>query len=148
MKTLILILIIASLLQATFLPINLTLIVLICRSFIKTEKSNLILAFGFGLLASHLNLSKLGIESILYIVIIQLTQLISKTRLTSNFLFIVPITFVFLSLERVALSLTGNESVILFPTVLIESLISLPVFFLVRVWEERFIVKRDIKLRM
>lgn len=148
MKTLILILIIFAFLQSTFLPIDLILIVLICRSFIKSDTANLYLAFGFGLLISFLNLYPLGLESILYLLIVQATQILSKSRLTSNSLFIVPITLMFLILNQFVLSVIINQSINLFPNVLLESIIALPTFFLVRLWEERFIIRKNIKLRV
>ncbi len=148
MKTLIVILIIASFLQTTVLPVDLVLIILICRSYIKISRSNLILAFIFGVLISHLSLTTLGFDSLLFVICVQATQILSKTRLAGNFLLIVPITFVLLNLSGILTSVFIHQSLEIFPKILFESLISLPVLYLLRIWEERFIVRGDIKLKV
>jgi len=148
MKTLIVVLIIASFIQTTILPIDLVLIILICRSYTKSSVSNLYLALGFGLLIAHLNLNTLGIDSLIYILAVQITQALSKVRLAGNSLLIIPITFILLGLSHLVSSIILHQSLNLFPKVLIESLISLPIFYGIRLWEERFIVRKEIKLKV
>ncbi len=147
MKTLIIILTVASFLQSTILPIDLVLIILICRSYVKISKSNLYLSLAFGILVSHLSLVNLGFYSLVYILIVAATESLSKTRLAGNSLLIVPISFVLLTLSHILTSLFLHQSLDFFPKVFIESLISLPILYLLRIWEERFIVKGDIKLK-
>lgn len=146
MKTLTAILVIASFLQATILPINLVLIILICRAYIKADKANLILAFAAGLLVSHLSLSPLGFQSVIFLILIQITLVLSKSQVASHPLFIIPLTFILLTLNDLALFRVINF--IFLPSRVLESLLSLPIFYLIRLWEERFIVKKDIKLRL
>lgn len=148
MKTLITVLIICSLLESTVLPVDLVLIILICRSYLKSDKNNLILAFAFGLLDAHLNLTPLGFKSIIYLILIQTTESLSKVRLAGNSLLMVPLIFILLSIDRMATSFFMHQSLELFPKIFIESLISLPIFYLVRLWEERFIVRKEIKLKI
>lgn len=148
MKTLVVILIIASFLQTTVLPIDLVLMILICRSYIKISPSNLYLAFIFGVLISHLNLVTLGLDSLIFIVCVQITQGLSKTRLAGNSLLIIPITFVLLSLSGILTSVFLNQSLEIFPKVLLESLIALPLLYALKMWEERFKVSGDIKLKI
>ncbi|MBI2017698.1 rod shape-determining protein MreD [Candidatus Daviesbacteria bacterium] len=148
MRALIIILIILSFLQATVLSINLVLMILIARSLITTGKSNLYLAFGFGLLSSFLNLSILGLESFLYLLILQFTQAISKSRFANNSLLIIPLSILAFVLNESVLSLVAGSSITLFPKVIWVAVVSLPVFFLVRLWEERFIIRGNIKLRV
>lgn len=136
MKTLIIILIIASLLQTTILPINLVLIILICRAYLKAEPANLYLAFAFGLLISYLDLKPIGVQSIVYLTSVLLIQVLSKSRLAGHWLLITPISLIFLSLNQLSTK------------VIWESLFSLPIFYLIRWWEERFIAQKDIKLRL
>lgn len=140
MKTLILILIILSFIQTTILPLNLVLIILIVRSLIRPEKNNLLLAFGFGLLLSHLNLQPLGFQSLIYLTSTQLTQILSKSRFSANPLLVVPLTVVFSTFSLMTIQLV--------PQVLIESFLALPIFYILRLWEERFIVRKEIKLRI
>lgn len=147
MRTLIIILIIATFLQSTVLPVDLVLIILICRTYIKPEKANLYLAFAFGLFTSHLSLSPLGFQSLIYLIFVQATESLSKLRLAGNPLLIVPITLVFLSLNQLAISLI-NHAAFQFPNVILASLLSLPALFVIRFWEERFIVRKEIKLRI
>lgn len=147
MKTLIIILIITAFLQTTILPIDLVLLILICRVFVKLDKSNLFLGFFFGLLTSHLSLSYLGFQSLIYLMIIQATQILSKSRLTSHLLWIVPISFSFLSLNQLINSLFTYQ-IFSLQKILLASILSLPILFLVRLWEERFIVRKEIKLRV
>lgn len=148
MKTLIVILIIASFLQTAIIPLDLVLIILICRSYIKIAKSNLYLSLCFGLLVSHLNLTTLGFDSLIYLCVVQITQVLSRIRLAGNSLLIIPITFILISSSRILTSLLPHHSLDLFPKVLLESLISLPILYAVRLWEERFIVRREIKLKV
>lgn len=140
MKTLIIILIIASFLQTTILLIDLVLIILICRAYLKTDKANLYLAFTFGILIAHLNLSNLGVGGLVYLLAVAATQVLSKLRLATNPLLIVPISFVLLSVSQFA-----NWDLL---KILISSLLALPIFYVIRLWEERFIVQKEIKLKI
>lgn len=146
MKTLTIILIIASFLQTTIIPVDLVLLILICRSYIKSDKSNLYLAFAFGLLTSHLNLGTFGIQSLIYLGVVQVTQMLSKIRLAGNPLLIVPISLIFLSLNQVVNSLQSHTTWE-FSGVILISILSLPTLYLIRFWEERFIVQKGVKLR-
>lgn len=147
MRTLIIILIISSFLQSTILPLDLVLIILICRSYIRADKNNLFLAFGFGILDSQLSLITLGFISILYLILVQATQVLSKTRITSNSLLVIPIIFALLSFHQIAISNFTHHSPE-FLKIFLESLLSLPIFYIVRFWEERFIIRKEIKLRV
>ncbi|MBI2329923.1 hypothetical protein HYU94_00855 [Candidatus Daviesbacteria bacterium] len=140
MKTLIIVLIIAAFLQTTILPIDLVLLILICRAYVVSEKNNLYLSFIFGFLISHLNLINLGSQSLIYLVIVQAAQILSKIRLAGNPLLIVPISLVFLSLV--------NLGTLDFPKIILTSLLSLPILYSLRLWEERFIVRKEIKLKV
>lgn len=148
MKTLIIILVIAAFLQSTILPLDLVLIILICRAYVKGGKENLYLAFIFGLLTAHLNLTLLGVNSILYVLLIQITQILSRSRLAANLLVIIPLAFILLSVNKVTNAFLLQETIQIFPRVLIESVLALPTLHLIRLWEERFIVRKEIKLRV
>lgn len=148
MKTFIVVAIIASFLQSTILPLNLVLIILICRAYIRTEKVNLFLAFIFGLLVAHLTLHPLGLESLIFMIVIQVTQMMSRSPFSTHALLIIPLSFILLSSDLVAISILTQKSIHLMPQVAIESLLSLPIFYLVRVWEERFIIRKEIKLKV
>lgn len=148
MKTLIIILIIASFVQTTVWPFDLVLIILICRSYIRISKSNLYLAFIFGILVSFLSLTTIGFYSLIYLFAVSGTQVLSQHRLARNSLAVVPITFLMMCFSRIVTSIFMHKSVDLFPNVLIESIISLFIFYALRLWEERFIVRADIRLKV
>lgn len=148
MKTLIAILIIASFVQSTIIAVNLVLIILICRAFIKEEDKNLYLAFAFGLLIAQLNANLLGFQSSIYLITIFATHLIQRSRFARNWILIIPLGFIFFSLDTTVMSVLTNQSIQLFPKAVWETLLIVPVFHLSRIWEERFIPKKDIKLRV
>lgn len=148
MKTLILILIIISFIQNTILPVNLVLIILIVRAVIRPEKNNLILAFVFGLLSSHLSLQTAGLQSLIYLCLVQITQVLSKSRISAHPFLIIPLTVFLSAVNLIIVSLFNRQSIQLMPQVIIESIFSLPIFYLLRLWEERFIVRKEIKLRV
>ncbi len=148
MKTLIIILILISFLQSTIMPLELVLLVLICRSYIKEDRTNLYLAFAFGLLTSHLTLTPLGLNSLIFVILVQITQVLSKTRLAGNLLLIIPLIFILLSAKELISLFLIRQTFSLSPTILLESLLAFPILFVVRLWEERFVVRKEIKLKI
>ena len=148
MKILIMILTLVSFIQTTIFPIDLVLIILICRGYIKDDPKNLYLAFVFGLLVSMLDLKLLGLQSIIYLILIQATQVFSRLRLAGSWLLIFPINLILLYLSLFINSIFLHQSAQYFPKIFIGSFLSLPIFFLIKLWEERFIVHKGIKLRI
>ena len=148
MKTLIAILIIFSFIESAILSLDLVLVILICRSYIRSDKSNLFLAFGFGLLIDYLNLTVLGINSLVYLLFVFLIQSLSRSRLSGNLFLIIPLTFCLLLINQLIAFLLFHQPFEIFPKIILESLFSLPILYLVRIWEERFIVQKGIKLRV
>ncbi|TSC66768.1 MAG: Uncharacterized protein CEO21_41 [Microgenomates group bacterium Gr01-1014_80] len=148
MKTLIVVLILLSFLQATLIPFDLVLIFLILRAYETPGKENFNLAFGFGLLVSYLENSPLGVYSLIYLGLILAAYLYKKTPISSNLLFGLPLIVMVLSINSISASLLFSSSVQLFPKVFYETLIAIPVYFIVKVWEERFVLKNEVKLRV
>ena len=147
MKTLIISLIIISLLQYTILPMNLVLIILICRSYLRPDKTNFLLAFFIGLFDSHLNLTTLGVSSLIYLTVVAAVEGLSRSRLAGSSFLIVPLAFSLLLASQLIFFYFTHQSLDLLK-VFLESLISLPIFYLVKIWEERFIVYKDRKLKI
>lgn len=147
MKTTIIILFIAAFLQATIVPVKLVLIILICRAYLKPERSNLFLAFAFGLMTAYLTLDDLGLQSLIFLMLIQLAQIFSKVRIFSHPLLIVPLTFGLLSINGFVYSLINQQSFQIPPSFFTESILSLLIIYLVKFWEERFIVQKEVKLK-
>ncbi|MDO8570178.1 MAG: hypothetical protein Q7R97_01165 [Candidatus Daviesbacteria bacterium] len=147
MNLLIAILFFIIFLEGTILPFDLVLVILITRSFIVQEKSNYYLAFFFGLLASLLLGYPQGLLSLIYLFSVQISHIIKSTNLAAYWIAVLPLTFFCLLIEQFILQLLNisnfNLILIIIPTILV-----LPVYFIVRIWEERFIVSKDIKLKM
>ena len=148
MKTLIVVLILFSFLQATLIPFDLVLIFLILRAYEISGKENLYLAFGFGLLVSYLENSPLGVYSLIYLGLILTTQFYKKTPISSSLLFGLPLIVMILSINLIITSLLFSSSIQLFPRVLYETLVAVPVYFILKNWEERFVFKNEVKLRV
>lgn len=147
MKTLIVILIILSFVESSVLPLDLVLIVLICRGYIRSDKSNLWLAFSFGLVKSYLSLTTMGINSLIYISLVALIQSLSKSRLAGNSTLIIPLSFILLFINQLVYLLIFHEH-FLTSKMILESVLSLPILALVKFWEERFVVRKEIKLKV
>lgn len=140
-------LILISFLQTTLLPLNLVLLILISRSFIVSEKQNLWLAFWFGLLVSFLSGFPLGSLSIIYLFIVALVQSIKKAQFVSHWVFILPLSFILLLFDHLVRNLVIGASFNFIP-VIIQTALALPVYLLVRLYEERFIPKAGIRLKV
>lgn len=143
----IVVLLFLSFLQATLVPINLVLIVLICRSFVVEEKENLYLAFGFGLLMSLLIGFPLGILSLIYLLMIYLVYFIKSTPLAAYWVIILPLTLIISALDQF-LENPGLGLGLHLGYLLRVGAFALPLYLVIRFWEERFIPRSDIKLKV
>ena len=149
MLVLSLILILLSFLQAVFLPWQIVLLVLINRSLIKEDTANLYLAFGLGLLASFLDRFPLGLLSILYLSMVLAIYLLKKTNISNQIYIIFPVAFVALILDQLARTLQSGAKLSLdINSILFQLVLVLPIYILVRFWEERFTPKKDVKLKI
>lgn len=147
MKTLVVILVLLAFIQTTIFPVDLVLIIILLRAYIRVDKTNLYLAFAIGLLISFLQQLPLGIYSFTFIVLTQLTHLLSKLPISKNFLSVFPVTFILLSMNELNSSLLAGRS----PDwlrILWGSLLALPLYFVLKFWEERFVVRPEIKLKV
>lgn len=148
MRAFIFVLILASFIQAAILPINLVLLLIVIRSYIKVEKENLFLAFSFGLLVSFLQHSPLGLYSLLYLVLVEITHLFSRVPISRNFFTIIPMLIIILVLNDVLSLLIEGLSIHIYPQILIEGILILPIYIVLRLWEERFVVRREVRLKV
>lgn len=147
MKTLLLFITLFAFLQSAFLPVNLVLVLLIARSLIIDDRENLYLAFFGGLILSFLTQINLGYYPILFLAVVKLSGMFKMLPVSFNLL------MVFLSGALiVALTTTVNRLVIgqyveVWPH-LMEAVLVIPTYFFVKLWEERFVVKSHMKLKM
>lgn len=147
MTVLLSILLFLSFLQGALLPFDLVLIFLLVRSFITSGKENLWLAFSFGLLVSVLQGSLLGFFSLVYLTAVVTSHLIRKTHLASHWIAILPLSIVFLLAERFLVNVFFG-STLNYSFLLVETALVLPFYFALRLWEERFVVKKEIRLKI
>lgn len=133
--------------QSAFLPFNLVLVLLVARSLAVEDRNNLVLAFAGGLVLSFLTQVNLGYWPLVFILTVKLTAMVKKLPISFNPLIIFLSGSVIVLLVALTGSLFINEKIQIFSHI-IESVLIVPVFYLVRAWEERFVVKGAIKLRM
>lgn len=148
MKTLIVVLVLLSFLQVTLIPLNLVLLILILRAYLYPEKINLYLGFFLGLLISFLDSQTLGVYSLAYVFFIQIIHIFRKTPFALHYFVIIPAIVLILSLNRIFLSVVTGSSIQLWPQILKESFLIIPVFLFLKIWEERFVVKPEVKIRL
>lgn len=147
MKIFFLVLILLAFLQSAFLPLNLVLVLLIARSLAIEDKSNLILAFGSGLVLSFLTQVNLGYWPVVLILAVRLTAMIRKIPVSFNPAVIILSGIIVISIVAIINSFFIGENIQILYRVF-EAILVLPAFYLTRAWEERFVVKGTIKLRM
>lgn len=148
MKSLIVVLVILSFIESSILNTNLVLMILILRTFIRSDKDNLYLAIGFGLFLAHLRFQNLGLVPFIYLLIVQMSQLLSRSRLSNNPWVVLPITLLLLLVQDIILAAFNNFSIQIWPKILMEAILLVPTYLLLRFWEERFVVKPEVKLKI
>lgn len=147
MKLFLVILILAAFLQTTFIPFNLCLILLICRSFVSSENQNLVIALLIGIFLSLLTSQNIGFWALIFLSVVKLTQLTKIFPITNNFLTILPTTLFMVTLVSFLENLFHQQS-LNFLKIIFETFLSLPFYLSIRFWEERFIVDPEIKLKI
>lgn len=143
MKTIIIILIFLAFIQVSILPLNLGLMLILSRAFIRQDNFNFWLAFFFGLLLSHLEHLPLGPLSLLFVCLVEIVYFWSKTAFSKNTLTVLPTVALSLLLVEILAAISK-----IWPNILVEVALILPVYLLVRFWEERFIVRKEFKLKV
>lgn len=147
MKTFTFILVVSVFLQSSFLPFNLVLILLICKSLAKPDKYNLILAFGAGILVGILQSQNIGFWALSFLLLVRLVSLSKMLPFSKNIITIQVVLAIAIiamgAFERVYLGQSFESS-----TALTEIFLSLPVYIILMFWNERFILKTDSRLKL
>lgn len=142
---------ILSLIQTSLLPadfnLNLMLLVLISKSFISYELKNYYIALIGGLLLGYFQSVNLGFWALIYITVVLLTHFIRRLPISANSLTVIPVSLILITLVTLAESLYLKQS-INFLQILMQAILMLPIFGAVRLWEERFVPKGEIKLKI
>lgn len=147
MKLVILTLIILTLLQTVLLPVNLVLLLILARSLVTDEKSNLWLAFLAGILLGLMSGTNLGFWAVIFLVVVKLVVIIKQLPIQINLRTVLPISLGIIVLVNLVewwflkVSLSQLK-------VLTEVLLSLPIYLIVGWWEERFVVAPAVKLKL
>lgn len=147
MKTLILILILAALVQSAFLPINLVLLILISRSLVVEDLTNLYLAFGSGILVGITQSENIGLLALIFLLAVKIGEISKHLPFSSSILIVIPVSLVIMFLSALAEQIFLGHT-IQFSQVLIEAVVSFPIFIMVKFWEERFVVPSGVKLKL
>lgn len=147
MKTFIVILIISALIQTSFLPLNLCLLLIVCRSIVVTERLNYYLAFMVGILVGILGSQNMGEWALIYIGTVWLSTLSKRLPVSHNLVTVIPILLIVIGIANFAEQFLFNTS-IEYSKMIMEMILSLPIFLLVKFWEERFTVKAGIRLKL
>jgi len=122
--------------------------VIILRAYIKVDLANLWLAFFFGMFVAFLGHINLGLTPILYLVLVNVTHLLAKSPLSKNIFSMVPlVVLASVMIEFLTTQPFGSTPRFL-PRVVIEGVLSLPIYLILKVWEDRFVVRSQIKLKM
>lgn len=136
-----------SFLQGALLPVDLILIFLLTRSFIVSGKENLWFAFSFGLLVSVLQGFPIGFFSLFYLVAVTTSHIIRRTHLASHWIAILPLSIIFLLAENFLVNIFFGSTINL-RLFFVSVALVLPFYFILRLWEERFVVKKEIRLKI
>lgn len=146
MKTFLLFLSLFAFLQSAFLPINLVLVLLIARDLVVEDRDNLLLAFFGGLILSFLSQINLGYFPLIFILTVKLNALLKKLPVSLNPLMIFLYGSLLITLAALLNSFFVSQQLTI-AVHLIEAILVLPSYYLVKLWEERFLVKSQ-KLRV
>lgn len=146
MKTFLLIIILCSFLQSAFLGINLVLVFIIGRSLATNDKNNLYLAFIGGITLSFLMQVNLGYWPLILLIVSKITSSAKFLPLSLN-----PLMILLVGGAQIALVSGGNmliygsEFKVL--NIILEAVFVIAAFYLTKAWDERFVAKREIKLK-
>lgn len=142
---------ILSLVQTSLLPtnvnLNLILLVLVSKSFISYELKNYYLALAGGLLLGYFQSVNLGFWALIFLAIVLLTHFLRRLPISANSLTVIPISIFIIVLAAFTESLYLDQSFNILQIV-IQAILMLPIFGAVRLWEERFVPKGEIKLKI
>ena len=142
-----LLLILAALLQTTFIPVNLVLILILARSFIAEDRSNYFAAFGAGIILGVMSTQNIGIWATIFLVVVRIIHLIKRLPIFENARTFLPTALLILLTVKFFEMLIFSQKTD-YRVVVIEAVVSMPIFWMIRIWEERFIVKPQIKLKL
>lgn len=147
MRYFIFLLLLSAFLQTAFIPLNLCLLLMICRSYAIEERENYYLGFASGIFLSILTATNLGFWTFIFVLYVKIIHAIRRLPVTARGVTIIPVSFLLFSFSAFLEYLIMGVSFSFF-SVLISSLLSLPIYLVIKIWEDRFIAKPEIKLKV
>ena len=147
MKLFSFLILLAAFLQTSLIPLNLCLILLISRAYTNHSKQNYFLAFFAGIFLGFLAPYNIGFWPLTFLVAVFIVHVFRLLPISGRFLTIIPVAFIILTAVSLLESLAFHTPFLwLYPV--ISSLLTLPIFIVVHQWEDRFIIKPAVKLKM
>lgn len=147
MKLFFIFLLLAVFIQSSFLGINLALVLITARSFASDNKSNFYFAFMAGVLIGVLTSQNIGIWALAFVILVKALQVVKKLPVSANYLTIFPYSLVLILLIDFLTSLNLHFSFQIYKPV-IEAVLVVPIFVIIKFWEERFVPTPAIKLKI
>lgn len=136
-----------SFIQSSLLPFEWVLLALISRSFLRQDNKNYYLAFGFGIFLSLLLSQPLGFLSLVYVLVVKIVHTARGLTIGAHWLAIIPIIFLNLSLLSL-INLIIFKSSIELTSLLLQTILGVVIYFIVRIWEDRFTRTKGIRLKI
>ncbi|OGE25791.1 hypothetical protein A3C32_03375 [Candidatus Daviesbacteria bacterium RIFCSPHIGHO2_02_FULL_41_14] len=143
----IVLLLLLTFIQSALLPFDLILIVIIVRSFLMNSRSNYYLAFLMGLLVAFLSGQPLGIMSIVYLLVVKVVHSIRLAAFASHWSVSIPVTFITVMIYYLLSKFLLGISLNLW-YVPVQMIMVVPLYLIIGFWEERFIGRSVIKLKI
>src|SRR3989344_673246 len=139
------ILLLAALVQSSFLPINLVLVFLVCKVMMTKQEHYLTLSFFSGLFLGFLQLINLGFYAIVFLIVSKIAQIFRSSPLSANVFTVSALAgAIFLAVaavEKLILGISFHYTKIIY-----ETLSALLTCLFIYLWEDRF-VSKPLKLR-
>ena len=148
MNVLIGLLILSAFLQTSFLGINIVLLIIVVRSFIVESTANYYLALFAGILLGLLSVQNLGFWPFIFLLTVKIAHLLRRMPFNIGILTALPAIVIAISItvlsEYFFLKQTPNHI-----KIIAELITSIPIFIIIRFWEERFIIHPStVKLKL
>jgi hypothetical protein len=147
MRFFILLLVIAIFLQTSFVPINLVLILMIARSFIVEDMANYYIAFFAGLMLGIMSIYNIGFWPLVLLIVVKVLNLSKKLPLSKSPLTIGLVVLIIITLVSYLESQIYHQT-FEWIKVVIESVITITLVYLMRLLDQRSVVKPEIKLKI
>jgi cell shape-determining protein MreD len=125
----------------------LCLILIISTSLVAEKRSNYFVSFAAGTILGILSGQNIGFWALVFLTVARSIHLIRRLPFSLTYLTVIPISlaaiFMVAFLEKLVFGQTIN-----IVKVFIEATVTLPTYIFIKFWEERFIVRPEIRLKI